>query len=203
MTMFTETPMLVPGSVALLDISQGTVTGLGLLGVLALLLFSGFFASAEIAIFSLGNHRITALLEDGTPGAKTLSTLKADPRRLLVTILVGNNIANIGMSAITTGLLGLSFSPGEAVIVATFFWSTQYTLFPSIVGDYYGQQNSSANYALLYSGKMWGGVFGGAVSGWLVTTVGWSTAFIFGGILAIIAGAAAVVLRPPAGRTAV
>jgi OFA family oxalate/formate antiporter-like MFS transporter len=84
-----------------------------------------------------------------------------------------------------------------AVIVATFFWSPQYTLFPSVVGDYYGERHSSANYALLYSGKMWGGLFGGAVAGWLVTVTDWPTAFTIGGTLALTAGVAALVLRAP------
>ena len=84
-----------------------------------------------------------------------------------------------------------------AVVVATFFWSPQYTLFPSVVADYYGEVNSSANYALLYSGKMWGGVFGGAVTGWMVTALGWTTTFQVGGGLAVLAGFAALFLRPP------
>ncbi|MEZ3144498.1 OFA family MFS transporter [Halobaculum sp. MBLA0143] len=84
-----------------------------------------------------------------------------------------------------------------AVIVATFFWSPQYTLFPSVVGDYYGREHSSANYALLYSGKMWGGVFGGAVVGWVVGAASWSVAFAVGGALAILAGVGALALRPP------
>jgi OFA family oxalate/formate antiporter-like MFS transporter len=44
---------------------------------------------------------------------------------------------------------------------------------------------------------MWGGVFGGAVAGWAVTVVGWSTTFRIGGTLALCAGLAAVLLRPP------
>ena len=84
-----------------------------------------------------------------------------------------------------------------AVVVATFFWSPQYTLFPSLVGDYYGREHSSANYALLYSGKMWGGVFGGAATGWLVTVTDWGTTFALGGVLALVAGGLALVLRPP------
>jgi len=85
-----------------------------------------------------------------------------------------------------------------AVVFATFFWSPQYTLFPSVVGDYYGSRHSSANYALLYSGKMWGGVFGGALAGWLVTQMGWTTTFQIGGALAVAAGVAALFLEPPA-----
>jgi OFA family oxalate/formate antiporter-like MFS transporter len=84
-----------------------------------------------------------------------------------------------------------------AVVVATFFWSPQYTLFPSVVGDYYGRTHSSANYALLYSGKVWGGVFGGTVTAVLVTAFGWSETFVLGGVLAVLAGVAALALRPP------
>lgn len=84
-----------------------------------------------------------------------------------------------------------------SVVIATFFWSPQYTLFPSLVADYYGERQSSANYALLYSGKMWGGVFGGAVTSWLVTVIGWTATFRLGAVLALSAGIAALALRPP------
>lgn len=90
---------------------------------------------------------------------------------------------------------GLAFV--VAVVVATFFWSPQYTLFPSLVGDYYGRKHSSTNYALLYSGKMWGGVFGGTATGWLVTVTNWTTTFLVGAALALTAGIAALALRPP------
>lgn len=83
------------------------------------------------------------------------------------------------------------------VIVATFFWSPQYTLFPSVVGDYYGEKHSSANYALLYSGKMWGGVFGGTVTGFLVGAMGWNQTFLIGGAIALLAGGGALLLRAP------
>jgi OFA family oxalate/formate antiporter-like MFS transporter len=84
-----------------------------------------------------------------------------------------------------------------SVVVSVFFWSPQYTLFPSLVGEYYGTTHSSSNYALLYSGKMWGGVFGGAVAGWLVTVTDWPTAFGVGAVLAVAAGVAALGLRAP------
>ncbi len=84
-----------------------------------------------------------------------------------------------------------------AVVVAVFFWSSQFSLFPSTVADYYGPKHSSSNYALLYSSKMWGGVFGGGVSAWLVGTIGWDAAFMIGGGLSIVAGLLGLVLRPP------
>jgi OFA family oxalate/formate antiporter-like MFS transporter len=44
---------------------------------------------------------------------------------------------------------------------------------------------------------MWGGVFGGALAGWLVTVTDWTTTFALGGALAVAAGLSALLLRPP------
>jgi OFA family oxalate/formate antiporter-like MFS transporter len=95
------------------------------------------------------------------------------------------------------GRLGSAVGFVASVIVATFFWSPQFALFPSIVGDYYGQANSSSNYALVYLGKVGGGVFGGVLSAWLITVAGWGTTFLVGGVLAVLAGLGALVLESP------
>lgn len=97
------------------------------------------------------------------------------------------------------GVAGVTVAYVVAVFIAVFFWSSQFSLFPSLVAEYYGTSFSSANYALVYSGKLWGGVFGGAVVGWLVASIGWEEAFVIGGGLAILAGLCGLVLRPPAG----
>jgi len=80
---------------------------------------SAFFSSSETAMFSLPRHRVEALVDDGVPGAETVAALKRDPHRLLVTILVGNNLVNIAMSSLATGLAGLYLSRGESVLAAT------------------------------------------------------------------------------------
>ena len=108
-------------------------------------------------------------------------------------VLVGVGL----LLAVWFSSLGSGIGFVAAVIVATFFWSSQYTLFPSIVGDFYGQKDSSSNYALLYSGKMWGGVFGGAVTSALIVSIGWTPTFVLAGFIAIAAGLMALVLRPP------
>ena len=126
------------------ELAQGTITAAGIVAVAVLILLSAFFASSEIAIFSLGDHRISALVDDEVAGAKTLAALKSNPRRLLVTILVGNNIANIGMSSIATGLLGMYLAPGQAVLVATFGITSIVLLFGESAPKSYAVENSES-----------------------------------------------------------
>jgi len=78
----------------------------GLLLIL-LLFLSGFFSGAEIAIFSLSAEKIQAI-KNKTHSDKILrkiqrlELLKADSEKLLVTILIGNNVVNIASAAIAT-----------------------------------------------------------------------------------------------------
>ena len=85
------------------------------------------------------------------------------------------------------------------VLGAMFFSSPLYVFFPSLLADYYGSANSSGNYAVLYTAKVGGGVFSGTVAGYLVATLGWTPTFTLGGALAVAAGLAVFVLRPPSG----
>ncbi|EMA72666.1 hypothetical protein C462_00652 [Halorubrum distributum JCM 13916] len=92
----------------------------GVVVLLVLLVLSAFFSSSEIAMFSLAQHRIDALVEEGAEGSTTVAALKDRLHRLLITILVGNNLVNIAMSSVATVLLTLYLSQGEAVFAATF-----------------------------------------------------------------------------------
>ncbi|EMA45923.1 major facilitator superfamily protein [Halococcus morrhuae DSM 1307] len=113
-------------------------------------------------------------------------------------ILASAILTGVGLFALVWfAQLGSGIGFVAAVIVTTFFWSPQFALFPSIVGDYYGQTNSSSNYALVYMGKVAGGTLGGVVAGFLITIVGWSTTFLIGGGLSLLAGIGAFALRPP------
>ncbi|MFC6723601.1 hemolysin family protein [Halobium palmae] len=101
------------------ELGQTQVALIGVLMILVLLVGSGFFSSSEIALFSLPTHQIDAMVEEGKPGARAVKSLKEDPHRLLVTILVGNNMVNITMSSISTTLVGLYFDAGTAVLVSS------------------------------------------------------------------------------------
>ena len=55
--------------------------------------------------------------------ASAFFSSSSDPHRLLVTVLVGNNVANIAAASIATALLVQVLPPGEAVTGATIFTS--------------------------------------------------------------------------------
>jgi len=105
---------------------------------------SAFFSSSEIAMFSLPDYRTDALADEGRPGASTLKQLKTDPHRLLVTILVGNNLVNIAMSSIATGLLAIYFSQGVAVAGATFGITAVVLLFGESAPKSYAVENTES-----------------------------------------------------------
>jgi CBS domain containing-hemolysin-like protein len=101
------------------ELGQTQVTAVGIVLILLLLVGSGFFSSSEIALFSLPTHQIDAMVEEGKRGAQAVKSLKEDPHKLLVTILVGNNMVNITMSSVSTTVVGFYFDPGTAVIVSS------------------------------------------------------------------------------------
>ncbi|WP_255194783.1 hemolysin family protein [Halorarius litoreus] len=125
-------------------ISQGVIVTLGTIAIVLLIMLSAFFSSSEIAMFSLASHRVESLSESGKRGAKTLKELRDDPHRLLVTILVGNNIANIAMSSIATGLFAIFLSQGQAVVAATFGITALVLLFGESAPKSYAVENTEA-----------------------------------------------------------
>ena len=131
-------------SIGDVPLSRGTIAFLGGAAVLVLLGLSAFFSSSEIAMFSLPPHRVESLATDGLPGAGTLQELKDDPHRLLVTILVGNNIVNIAMSSIATGLLAIYVSQSLAVFVATFGITALVLLFGESAPKSYAVENTES-----------------------------------------------------------
>ncbi|CAN5519500.1 hemolysin family protein [soil metagenome] len=99
---------------------------LALLGFLVLL--SGFFSGAEIALFSLGEARVRTLVDEGRRGARALAELKANPEKLLATILIGNNIVNIGAASLATALAldwfgsqGVAYATGAMTLLVLIF----------------------------------------------------------------------------------
>jgi putative hemolysin len=72
--------------------------------IFILLCFSAFFSGSETALFSLGSIKLFKLKESRHPRASLLDELLKHPRRLIISLLVGNDIINITMSAVAASL---------------------------------------------------------------------------------------------------
>ena len=90
---------------------MGSLATLELLSLLALVLVSALLTGAEAAYFSLGRARLKRLAEQHDPEQGPLQPLLSKPHDLLVTILVGITLANIGASAIATAMAATLFGP--------------------------------------------------------------------------------------------
>jgi len=121
-----------------------TLTILGVVGIVILIGLSAFFSSSEIAFFSLPQHRVDSMVDEGIKNSKLVEGLKNDPQRLLVTILVGNNIANIAMSSIATTLFGFYLTQGQAVFAATFGITAVVLLFGESAPKSYAVENTES-----------------------------------------------------------
>lgn len=86
--------------------------------LVVLILLSGFFSGVEIALFSLSRLRVKHLVKKKVRGARLVEQLKAKPQRLLITILIGNNVVNIGASALATSII-FEISRSYAVSITT------------------------------------------------------------------------------------
>jgi OFA family oxalate/formate antiporter-like MFS transporter len=117
--------------------------------------------------------------------------------RTVAASLAGSGIA-LG-AAVVAGAGGFGVAFVVAVFASAFLRSPAFAVFPTLVGEYYGQARSSENYAVLYTAKLWGGVAGGVVASRLVVVVGWTEAFGVGAVLIGLAGLSLFVLRPPEG----
>lgn len=84
-----------------------------------LFLLSAFFSGSETALMANDRLRIRYLVHKNRRGARQLETLLAQPDRLLSAILIGNNLANIAISVLATGLFIHYYGEeGELITIA-------------------------------------------------------------------------------------
>lgn len=92
--------------------------------ILILFIMSAFFSSAETAVTSINRLKIKMLAEEGDKKAEFLLKLVKDMSNFLGTILIGNNIVNLTISALVTTMtikiIG-DHGVGFATVVLTVF----------------------------------------------------------------------------------
>jgi CBS domain containing-hemolysin-like protein len=107
--------------------------------LIVLLFLSGFFSSAETALFSISKAKAIHLAKEKSVVNALIKKMKDDPHRLLSTILIGNNLVNVAASAMATAItIGLvpsnaKIAVGAATGIMTFLILIFGEIFPKSV----------------------------------------------------------------------
>jgi Mg2+/Co2+ transporter CorB len=100
--------------------------------VIFLLLVSAFFAASETALTGASRASMLRLTKQGNREAAVVSSLLAMRERLIGALLLGNNIANIGASALATSIFTAWF--GEVgVLYATAVMTAMVVIFAEVL----------------------------------------------------------------------
>ena len=101
------------------DLSQALHPHMLVRYLLQVLLLTGscFFSGSETALFSLSHVELQQLQHTGHKQASTLQALLDEPRRLIVSILCGNELVNIAATANMTGILVIFYGEARAGVI--------------------------------------------------------------------------------------
>lgn len=109
------------------------------------LILSGFFSGSEVALFSITRAKVRTLVNEKEPGSEALATLKKNPDRFLITILIGNNIVNILAASVATAVaIGFLGETGIAVTVSTIIVVLLLLVFGEIWPKMYASRNATS-----------------------------------------------------------
>ena len=89
----------------------------------ALIGLSGFFSGLEVALVGTRMSKVAQLVDEGRKGAGALHRLKSNPGWMMASVNLGNNLVNVGASALATSVAIRMFGDdglGVAVGVMTF-----------------------------------------------------------------------------------
>jgi putative hemolysin len=102
--------------------------------ILACLAASAFFSGSETALFRLRSHDLEGEDKEAVgPADAAVRDLTSSSSRLLVTILLGNNVVNILGAAVASGLAINYFGVEIGIPVATFVMTTLVLIFCEIL----------------------------------------------------------------------
>ena len=90
-----------------------------LIALVILVAFSAFFSASETAFSSLNQIRLKSRAEDGDKAAARVLAMSEQYDKLLSTILIGNNIVNIGAASIATVLFTKALGEERGATVST------------------------------------------------------------------------------------
>jgi putative hemolysin len=116
-------------------VAVGITSGQVLL-LAVLLLLSGLMSGSETALTALGEWKLRQLREEGGDAAGLYALLERNPTRFITTLLIGNNLVNIGATALVTQMsIQLSRQVGFSEAAAVGYATAVMTILVLIFGE--------------------------------------------------------------------
>ncbi|MBR1736048.1 MAG: HlyC/CorC family transporter, partial [Firmicutes bacterium] len=109
--------------------------------MIVLLSLSSFFSMAETALTSLSNIRLRNMVDENVKNALLIQKVKGNSSKLLSAILIGNNLVNIGASALATSI-ALEIWGNDGVGIATGILTMIVLVFGEITPKTYATNNA-------------------------------------------------------------
>ena len=121
--------------------------------ILILILLSAFISGSEVAIFGLSNSQKKKLKEENNKNSERILKLLSEPKKLLATILIGNNLVNVAIVIISSLILkdvfsNYSFSPILNFVIQVILVTFLILLFGEVIPKVYAN-NYNINFSKL------------------------------------------------------
>ena len=110
--------------------------------LLALLACSAYFAGSETALMAVGRLRLRQLEKTQPRRVKTVEAILKKPEKLIGTILLGNNLVNIAMSAIATAI-AINIWGNAGIIYVTIVLTLVILIFAEIIPKVYAKYHNA------------------------------------------------------------
>ena len=121
--------------------------------IIILILLSAFLSGSEVAIFGLSNSQKKKLKEENSKNSEQILKLLSEPKKLLATILIGNNLVNVAIVIISSLILkdvfsNYSFSPILNFVIQVILVTFLILLFGEVIPKVYAN-NYNINFSKL------------------------------------------------------
>jgi putative hemolysin len=87
---------------------------------LGLFVVSAFFSGSETALFSLSRTELRTIRRESRANGALVQALLDQPRRLIISVLCGNQLVNVAAAANMTGILVRLYGIERAAVISTF-----------------------------------------------------------------------------------
>ena len=120
---------------------EGLATAPQIIIIIILLAFSAFFSGSETALMAVSRLRLKQLEKSHRRTVSVVNTVLEKPEKLISTILLGNNLVNVAMSAIATAI-AISIWGDSGIVYATIVLTVVILIFAEITPKVYAKYHN-------------------------------------------------------------